>query len=341
MTSVKLGRLESVELRKVWENEAGMFTPWLAQAENLNLLGDTIGIDLELEAQEKSVGPFRADILCKDTASGDWVLIENQLEKTDHTHLGQIMTYAAGLKAVTIVWIANRFTDEHRAALDWLNDITDDRFNFFGLEVELWQIGNSDVAPKFNIACKPNEWIKGGSGGGGRIGPMELTPTKQLQLEFWKGFRGYLADAHSSIKATKPLPQHWMTIALGRTGSHLNAICSAWDSARSSYECGELRAEVVVDDQWSKAFYQALFEVKDEIEAELGESLIWHNPPGNRMCRIYTRVAADVQDRNQWSSYFEWLKKKLEALHEVFSERVKQIDPTEYVVDESEQGAMS
>ncbi len=139
---MEFGRLERVELRQVWPHEATAFTPWLAQPENLKLLGDKIGIDLELEAQEANVGPFRADILCKDTLTNQWVLIENQLERTDHTHLGQLLTYAAGLKAVTIVWIANRFTSEHRAALDWLNEITDSGFNFFGLEVELWRIGD-------------------------------------------------------------------------------------------------------------------------------------------------------------------------------------------------------
>ena len=114
---MKLGRLKKVDLREVWKTEAQHFTPWLANEENLALLGDTIGLDLECEAVEKNVGPFRADILCKDTANDSWVLIENQVERTDHTHLGQLLTYAAGLKTVTIVWIAQRFTDEHRAAL--------------------------------------------------------------------------------------------------------------------------------------------------------------------------------------------------------------------------------
>src|ERR1044071_9814117 len=136
-----LGRLEKVYLRVVWINESDDFTPWLAAEANIEILGDAIGMELEVEAQEQSVGPFRADILCKDTANGNWVLIENQLERTDHTHLAQLLTYAAGLKAVTIVWIANLFTEEHRAALDWLNEITDSRFNFFGLEIELWKIG--------------------------------------------------------------------------------------------------------------------------------------------------------------------------------------------------------
>jgi hypothetical protein len=111
-----LGRLEKVDLRHAWENEAGSFTPWLAEEDNITLLGDTIGVELEVEAQEQPVGPFSADILCKDTVNSRWVLIENQLERTDHTHLGQLMTYAAGLDAVTIVWIAKKFTEEHRAA---------------------------------------------------------------------------------------------------------------------------------------------------------------------------------------------------------------------------------
>lgn len=101
--SKALGRLQQVDLRTAWISEAGGFTPWLAQEENLCLLGKTIGIDLELEAQERNVGPFRADILCKDTTSNNWVLIENQLDRTDHTHLGQLLTYAAGLDADTIV----------------------------------------------------------------------------------------------------------------------------------------------------------------------------------------------------------------------------------------------
>lgn len=151
MTMNTLGRLEKVDLRNFWTTEAGDFTPWLAQEENIALLGEAVGVELEVEAQEKSVGPFRADILCKDTSTDQWVLIENQLERTDHTHLGQLLTYGAGLNAVTIVWIAAKFTEEHRAALDWLNEITDERFNFFGLEVELWRIGDSLAAPKFNI----------------------------------------------------------------------------------------------------------------------------------------------------------------------------------------------
>src|SRR5689334_7653054 len=175
---VVLGRLERVDLRQAWSTESGQFTPWLAAEDNVRLLGEAIGIDLEVEAQEKEVGPFRADILCKDTATDSWVLIENQLERTDHVHLGQLLTYAAGLNSVTIVWIAQRFTDEHRAALDWLNEVTDERINFFGLEVELWRIGDSPVAPKFNVVSKPNAWTKSVTGGASRAADQDLTPAK-------------------------------------------------------------------------------------------------------------------------------------------------------------------
>lgn len=110
---------------------------------------------MSLEGQEQNVGPFRADLLCKDASSDRWVLIENQIERTDHGHLGQLLTYAAGLQAVTIIWIAARFTDEHRSALDWLNEVTKEDISFFGLEIELWRIGDSPAAPSSTSSAAP------------------------------------------------------------------------------------------------------------------------------------------------------------------------------------------
>jgi hypothetical protein len=327
--AMALGRLERVNLRDVWQKEAEDFTPWLAKEENVTLLGDAIGLDLEVEAQEKDVGPFRADILCKDTATGSWVLIENQLERTDHTHLGQLLTYAAGLQAVTIVWIAERFTEEHRAALDWLNEITDDRFNFFGLEIELWRIGTSPIAPKFNAVCKPNDWSKTVAAGAAQVEKESLTDAKKLQLEFWTAFRTNVEENGKRIKPTKPLPQHWMNIALGRSGFKLAAIASLYDSVAETSESHELRAEVVLDGSNSKPQFAALEAKKAEIEAEMGEPLTWHNPTGKRMCRIYLRRSATLTDRSQWPEYHVWLLGKLETLHKTFAQRVRQIDAAE------------
>src|SRR5687767_12701248 len=187
----RLGRLERVDLRQCWSDEARDFTPWLAQEGNMALLGDTIGLELEVEAQEKNVGLFRADILCKDTITGHFVLVENQLERTDHLHLGQLLTYAAGLEAVTIVWVARQFTEEHRAALDWLNGITNTTINFFGLEIELWRIGDSPLAPKFNVVSKPNDWSKTVRESTSAASAATPTSTQQLHLEFWTQFRQY------------------------------------------------------------------------------------------------------------------------------------------------------
>lgn len=319
----QLGRLERVDARVVWANEATHFTPWLAQQENLALLGDAIGIELELEATEKSVGPFSADILCKDTADGNWVLIENQLERTDHKHLGQLITYASGLKAVTIVWIANPFTSEHRSALDWLNEITDSRFNFFGLEVELWRIGDSQVAPKFNVIAKPNDWSKTVSEGVSRVESEALTETKELQLEYWSKFKEY-ADTNSKlIRATKPRPQHWMNMSLGRSGFNITAIASLWNAETESYSTGEIRAQVEIHNKDAKQHFERLHAQHEEIDAELPFAIRWVNDPNKVSCKIVTSQSVDLYNRDDWQNQFEWLLDKLEVMHRVFANRVR------------------
>jgi len=322
--TTELGRLERADPRLVWPNEASHFTPWLGREENLALLGDAIGIDLELEAQEQYVGPFRADILCKDTVNGNWVLIENQLARTDHGHLGQLITYAAGLQAVTIVWIATPFTEEHRAALDWLNQITDERFNFFGLEVELWRIGNSPFAPKFNIVSKPNDWSKTVSAGAARVERGNLTGTKELQLRFWTYFSDYVKGRQTVIRTTKPLPQHWMNISLGRSGFKLNAIASTWDSQAESFETNELRVEFEINKD-SERYYQLFFAEKEQIEAELGYEVTWYNMPNKISKRVYTKRSVNLSDESDWKNQAAWMLERLEEFYRVFAPRVRNL----------------
>lgn len=287
--AMKLGRLERVDLRSVWVSEPEDFTPWLAEADNIGLLGETIGLDLEVETREKDVGPFRADILCKDTRTDQWVLIENQLERTDHTHLGQLLTYAAGLKAVTIVWVARHFTEEHRAALDWLNDITDERFHFFGLEVEAWRIGESPPAPKFNLVSKPNDWTRQVATGAARVAAEGLSETKQLQLEFWTAFRDYAEEHAQRIKVTKPLGQHWMSFSVGRSYFILSAIANA--------DKDELRAEFVINHEESAVIYEWFSSQREQLEREVGESLGWYSVDDVKMRRLFLRRSADLEDR--------------------------------------------
>jgi hypothetical protein len=251
MTDQQLGRLERVDLRNIWISEAASFTPWLARPENIAVLGEALGIDLELEAQEKAVGPFRADILCKDIGTDHWVLIENQLERTDHSHLGQLLTYASGLEAVTIVWIAARFSEEHRATLDWLNKITDESFRFFGLEVELWRIGDSPAAPKFNIVSKPNDWSHSVAQAARAIDDAELSETRITQREYWAALNPVLDAAGGPVSGNrKPQPQSWMAYRIGRSGFNLGAGLIRPKN--------QIRAELYISGDRAKAFFGLL-----------------------------------------------------------------------------------
>lgn len=321
----KLGQLSHVDLRDVWDSESSDFTPWLARPDNIRLLGDTLGLDLELQAREQTVGIFKADILCKETSSDTYVLIENQIERTDHSHLGQLLTYAAGLKAVTIVWISAKFTEEHRAALDWLNDVTDERISFFGLEIELWRIGDSEIAPKFNIVCQPNDWAKTVSLNVASAEASELSAAKLLQREYWTAFADYASSQKTPIRTTKPLPQHWMNIALGRSGTKLAAVASFRDGESESFDTHEIRAEVVLYDSNAKSYFAQLLGAKDAIEKEVGEAMKWHNPATARMCRIWVRRSTNLEDKSDWPEQHKWLLLKLEALYRVFSARVRNL----------------
>ena len=324
MKPASLGRLHKVNLREAWSSESSDFTPWLAQEENLKLLGEAVGIELELESQEKEVGPFRADILCKDTANDSWVLIENQLEKTDHSHLGQLLTYAAGLNTVTIVWIAERFTEEHRAALDWLNERTDEKINLFGLEIELWRIGDSPIAPKFNIISQPNGWSKTVQQAAAASASGEISEHKQFQLSFWTAFKDYMETKSSFVRCQKPLPQHWTNHAIGRSGVHLGSIVSTSNSETGT-KGSEIRVELYMDGPNAKPEFAALELQRESLERALGFPLTWHNPENKAMCRLFARKDADFLNENLWPEQFAWLKDRLEIMHRVFAPVVKEI----------------
>lgn len=325
MNTISLGKLISVDLREVFASEPGDFTPWLAKEENLSLLSDAIGIPLQCEAQDKDVGPFRADILCKDPDTEDWVLIENQIERTDHTHLGQLLTYAAGLEAVTIVWIARKFTDQHRATLDWLNERTDEKINFFGLEIELWRIGDSPIAPKFNIISQPNDWSRAVREGA--QGASAISDYKETQLRFWTAFKEFM-EKNTEIKCPKPAARHWMSHPIGLSGAHFSSVISLWSSLDGKKEPEE-RVDLTLDGPKAKQRYAALEGKRGEIESALGFPVIWHSRPGTNMCCIRTRHNADFMREDEWSEQQQWLRKNLELYHKVFVPILQEIESEE------------
>ncbi|MDE2869035.1 MAG: DUF4268 domain-containing protein [Chloroflexota bacterium] len=316
MTEVVLSRLKPVDLRRVWQSEPGDFTPWLAESENITLLGETLGLELDVESTEAGVGPFRADIVCRDTGDGSpegsLVLIENQLERTDHNHLGQLLTYAAGLDAVTVVWIAAPFTDEHRAALDWLNQKTEKGVNFFGLEIELWKISDSPIAPKFNIVAKPNDWSTS------LVTDPAISETKRQQLEFWIEFEALVKSQTDNIRCQKPGPQHWMNHPIGRSWITFASVISTSPPF--------VRVELSLNGDDAKTWLSLLEGDSKAIADAIGEQLIWHNPPNSKRAGIQVRNDLDFRNESQRQVAKEWLYERLETFHEVLKPRALELN---------------
>jgi hypothetical protein len=313
---INLGKLERISLRKAWAHEAGEFTPWLAQVDNLILLAETLGIDeLELVGTEHPVGDFKVDILCSD--NGGKVIIENQLEKTNHTHLGQILTYAAGVGARKVIWVAESFRTEHVAALEFLNQHTTDELDFFAVEIELWRIGDSPMAPSFNVVVKPNDWAKTGQQNAKAAATM--TPTKQRQLKFWTDWQTWLQAKGSGLRTQKPSPQHWTNIALGRSGVHLAATVNTREK--------RLGMEVYIDHENSKDIFRQLKAHQAQVDQALGAKLEWMELPDGHACRIQqVRSDAALANESQWPDYFAWLEQAGLRMSEVFRPLVKDLN---------------
>lgn len=311
-----LGKLERIPLRKAWAHEAGEFTPWLAQADNLTLLAESLGLsELELVGTEHPVGDFKVDILCTD--DGGKVIIENQLEKTNHTHLGQILTYAAGVGARKVIWLAEAFRTEHVAALEFLNQHTTDELDFFAVEIELWRIGDSPMAPSFNVRVKPNDWAK--TGQQNAKAAATTTPTKQRQLKFWTGWQTWLQAKGSTLRTQKPFAQHWTNIALGRSGIHLAATVNSRES--------RLGMEVYIGHENSKAMFKQLKAHQADIDKALGNKLEWLELPDGHACRILqVRADSPLEDESEWPAYFVWLEQAALRMSEVFRPLVKELN---------------
>lgn len=320
-----LGRLERVDLRDIWKDEARDFTPWLARPENLELLADTLRLELDTDTveTEKDVGSFRADILCQETGSDDQVLIENQLGPTDHAHLGQLLTYAAGLSAVTVVWIAERFVEEHRAALDRLNQITHKKFRFFGVEIKLWRIGKSLPAPMFNIVSKPNDWSREVERKAGRAPLTEKQKEqKEKQKEYWTEFHKVLNRVGGPVSGDrKSQPESFMDYYSVGPKLCVRAMMAPSKNCITTRLAGTN----------AKVFFSRLEPQRAEIEQEAGFPLEWED------YRIVHRLDnVDPLDEEGWPRQHEWLAHSLNAMHRVFSPRIQDLDPGDLLDDEDE-----
>ena len=221
-----LDALKKVELRDVWPHEALDFTKWLAEEDSLAMLSDAVGVELELLETESSVGSFSVDIYAQEAGTGRKVIIENQLEDTNHDHLGKVITYAAGKGAEVVVWVVARARDEHRQAIEWLNQHTDSEFGFFLVEIELWQIGGSKPAPRFNVVEQPNEWAKTLKLSEG------MTEIERQRLSYWTKYRE-IAEATPKFMAVfkprKPSKNSWSSLSCGTSSYHFSLLINEKD----------------------------------------------------------------------------------------------------------------
>lgn len=305
---IQLGVMKKIDdLRSVWSHEALEFTPWLAKPENIKMLSETIGLDIEVEETESSVDTFSADIVGIDTNTGRKVIIENQLEDSNHTHLGQIITYAAGKNASTIIWIVKHARDAHRAAIEWLNNHSDEDVNFFLIEIELWQINDSLIAPKFNVVEEPNNWTK-------EIKKTTIesnSATRQARLDFWTKFNEIAftdTEYKKEFRPRKPSTDHWYSMAIGLSGSHLQILYLVPSNA--------IIVEIYISND--KELFDKLYSHKDAIEQIVGCELDWRKLPEKKASRIILKRHFDLSDDTLLNDEIDWIKEYSLKLKKAF-----------------------
>lgn len=310
MAATEIGRLVQVDLREVWAHEAYGLTRCLADGNNLEVLSETIGVGFSDVQTEVSVGGYRVDMLAEDER-GRRVIIENQLESSDHDHLGKLVTYAAGLDASVAVWIVKAAREEHEQAIHWLNENSSEDVSFFLIQLEAWRIGDSAPAPRFNVVAQPNTWAKEVKlSAGGRA----VTEVRLMQAEFFERVRELGPERAQNVKSwTKGLPQNWYTVAIGRSGVHITLTLNSFENSVSA----EL---TILDDK--PLFHALRDESRELIETDLGFELEWLELPERKVSRIVRKREGDVRDEGQREELALWLIDSADNLARVFQKYV-------------------
>lgn len=268
----EIGRLIEVDVRELWKHEQYDFSNWLAKESNIEYLNEILGLTLIEVDKEINVGPYRCDIVATDETSGLKVIIENQLESTNHDHLGKIITYASGLDAKVIVWIVKEAKEEHRAAIEWLNNYTSSEIDFFLIEIHAYKIGDSNPAPKFEVVEKPNDFVKRSK----NKDDGELNTSQTERLIFWRLFNDRVELKGKPFNIRKPTTDHWYDIAIGTSAAKI-----AVDLVNKE-NCIILELYIHSD----KDLYDSLYEKKNEIEGETGLTFEWNRLDSKKACRI-------------------------------------------------------
>ena len=303
---MKLGKLEEVDIRKVWPHEQYDFSKWLATEENIKELGDALNLSLTDVETEKFVGNYRCDILCKDEITGKMVLIENQLEPTNHDHLGKIITYASGLDAAVVVWIVASARDEHASAIEWLNKHTDDEISFFLMEVHAYKIGDSDPAPQFKIIEQPNDFVKIVKAVSKN---SDMNESQKNRLEFWTQFNEVVDSQGKPFNKRKATTDHWYNVAIGSSDASISI-----DLVNKEHR---IRVSLWINDD--KDIFDALFQRKDEIETALGFGLEWNRLDNKKASYICTYIKGlDFKKQDNYPMLMEQIVDLVLKMRNVF-----------------------
>ncbi|WP_303765672.1 DUF4268 domain-containing protein [Ruminococcus flavefaciens] len=308
---MKISRLQEVDIRKLWAHEQYDFSAWLAKEENIELLNEKIGLTLVDINTEAYVGSYRCDIVAVDETTGIRVIIENQLENSNHDHLGKIITYASGLDAKVIVWIVKEARDEHRSAIEWLNNNTVQDINFFLIELHAYQIGNSDYAPMFQIVEQPNDFIKEQKG---KKSTDTMNKSQSERLEFWTQFNDHVINRGKPFPIRKAGTAHWYDVSIGTSEAKISIALVNKDSFIS--------VELYIYD--NKALFDKLYEEHDYIQKELGFDLNWYRLENSKASRIQSKIdGLNFDDHSNYDHLIEEAIDKVLKMREVFKNRLK------------------
>lgn len=308
------GELKKVPLRDIWSHEAIDFTPWLAS--NIDALGNVLGLDLELTEREASVGDFSLDLLARDLGTSRTVIIENQLTQTDHDHLGKLLTYAAGFNASTVIWVSETIRDEHRQALEWLNQRTDAETQFFAVVVEVLRIDDSKPALNFKPVVFPNEWQKNQRRNTG----SNISSKGEKYRAYFQALIDELREVHKFTGARVAQPQNWYSFSSGIQGVVYSAVFA---------QGGKARAEIYIDrgdKEKNKLLFDALKEREQHITESYGGPLEWERLDEKRASRIAIyRDGIIKSSDSELEEIRQWHIKNLLRLKDVFSREIQEI----------------
>ena len=288
----ELGKPSQLSLSDVFSGEAKEFTPWLS--DNLDRLATVLGFELEPDETEVSVGAFKADIKAR-TTDGKTVVIENQFYTTDHTHLGQLLTYASGLQAEIVIWVAERIREEHRAAIDWLNDKAPDA-DFFAVEARAIKIDESRPAILWDVISSPNTWTRFSkkSRNSGNLSPVE-----QLRLEYWGALNQLIEERSEKLTRYKPDKASWQGGTIGSGDIWLNTVIGT--------KAQFVRVEIYLGGDDAKTLFNNLFQQREAIEKKLNKSLDWDLMEDKKASRISITLEANPTNHDDWPRQHEWI----------------------------------